>query len=121
MHAERLDLSARDRALVALVSRFHRKRGPSRRRHPEFAALPKPDRRIVRRLSGLLRVADGLDRGHTAVVERVAAELDDERLLLTAVPRFAGADVSLEVWGAERKTDVLAKALGRAVVLRTPG
>jgi len=33
-------------------------------------------------------------------------------------PRLAGSDCSLEVWGAERKADVLAKVLGREVVVR---
>ncbi|HEU4699002.1 MAG TPA: Ppx/GppA phosphatase family protein [Gemmatimonadales bacterium] len=118
MHAERLDLAARDRALVALVARFHRKRGPSRKRHPEFAALPAADQRIVRRLSGLLRIADGLDRGHTAAVERVTAELGADALVLRVAPRLATADLALEIWGAEQRTDVLAKALDRPVEIR---
>jgi exopolyphosphatase / guanosine-5'-triphosphate,3'-diphosphate pyrophosphatase len=118
MHADRLDLSTRDRRIVALVSRYHRKRGPSRSRHPEFAALPEREQRIVRRLSGILRVADGLDRGHTAVVETVAAELLPGRLVLKVTPRYAGADLALEIWGAERKADVLAKAAGRHVVIQ---
>jgi exopolyphosphatase/guanosine-5'-triphosphate,3'-diphosphate pyrophosphatase len=116
MHAERLSLSARDRALVALVSRYHRKTGPSKK-HPEFAALPKAERAVVRRISGLLRVADGLDRGHTAIVDRVDAQLEDERLTLRVLPRLVGADLALECWGASRKADVLEDALGREVVV----
>ena len=116
MHAERLDLSARDRVLVALISRYHRRKGPTRK-HPEFAALSGADQAVVRRLSGLLRVADGLDRGHTAIVERVRTELTPERLVVRAAPRLAGADLSLECWGAERKSDVLASLVEREVVI----
>jgi exopolyphosphatase/guanosine-5'-triphosphate,3'-diphosphate pyrophosphatase len=68
MHADRLNLSARDRTLVALISRYHRKKGPSRK-HDEFMALPPDEQAVVRRLSALLRVADGLDRGHTSIVD----------------------------------------------------
>ena len=118
MHAERLGLSARDRALVALVSRYHRKAGPTKR-HEDFARLEAPERAIVRRLSGMLRVADGLDRGHTSAVEGLAAALDDDQLTITVAPRFAGADLSLECWSAARKADVLEKQLGREVVIRT--
>lgn len=117
MHAERLDLAARDRALVALISRYHRKKGPSRK-HPEFLALGPEDQEVVRRMSALLRVADGLDRGHTSNVERVTAALEADELVLEVVPRIAGADLSLECWGAERKSDVLAKALHRDIVIR---
>ena len=116
-HADRLDLSARDRALVALVSRYHRKKGPSRK-HPEFAALGPEDQAVVRRVSALLRVADGLDRGHTSNVDQVTATLGPDELLIEVAPRVAGADLSLECWGAERKSDVLAKLLQRDVVIR---
>ena len=119
MHAERLSLSARERALVALISRYHRKSGP-KKKHADFAALTRPDRDVVVRMSGVLRIADGLDRGHTAIVERVTAEIDDERLMLRVLPRLAGADIALECWGASRKADVLAEALGREVIVE-PG
>ena len=118
MHAERLSLSARDRELVALVSRYHRKSGPTKR-HADFARLDAPERAIVRRLSGLLRVADGLDRGHTSAVEGLAAAVRDDQLTITVAPRFSGADLSLECWSATRKADVLEKQLGRDVVIRT--
>ena len=117
MHAERLDLSARDRALVALVSRYHRKKGPSRK-HPEFTALGPEDQATVRRMSALLRVADGLDRGHTSNVDRIIGTLGPDELLIEVAPRVAGADLSLECWGAERKSDVLAKLLQRDVVIQ---
>ena len=117
-HAGRLGLSARDRELVALISRYHRKTGPTKQ-HPEFAQLEAADRAIVRRLSGLLRVADGLDRGHTSAVEGISTAMRDDQLTITVAPRFSGADLSLECWSATRKADVLEKQLGRDVVIRT--
>jgi exopolyphosphatase/guanosine-5'-triphosphate,3'-diphosphate pyrophosphatase len=115
-HAERIGLPARERGLVALISRYHRKTGP-RRKHPEFAALPPDDQRVVRRLSGLLRVADGLDRGHTAAVEGLGTELSDDALTIRITPRLARGDLGLECWGASRKADVLARLLKRDVVI----
>ncbi len=117
MHADRLNLSAHDRVIVALVSRYHRKSRP-RRSHEEFAALSSDDRGIVRRLSALLRIADGLDRGHTAIVESLTADLTPDRLDITVVPRFAEADLSLECWGGMRKADVMEQLLKREVVVR---
>ena len=117
LNADRLNFSARDRMLVALISRYHRKKGPSRK-HELFAQLPEADQAVVRRVSGLLRVADGLDRGHTAVIETLRTRMTAEKLTISVAPRLAGSDISLEVWGAERKADVLAKVLGREVVVR---
>lgn len=119
MHAERLNLDPRQRKLVALISRYHRRKGP-RRKHEEFAVLGADDQAVVRRLSGILRVADGLDRGHTASVEGVSTDLTRSRLLITAVPRLADDDLALECWSAGQKAEVLEKELGRPVVIR-PG
>ena len=116
MHADRLPLTPRDRAIVALVSRYHRKSGP-KKKHEELRDLETPDQAVVRRLSAILRVADGLDRGHTAVVETVTCDMDsdEDKLTIRVAPRLAGADLSLELWGAQRKSDVLSKALERDV------
>jgi exopolyphosphatase/guanosine-5'-triphosphate,3'-diphosphate pyrophosphatase len=114
MHAERLNLSASDRQIVALISRYHRKRGPSRK-HSAFAALPSADQDVVRRMATLLRVADGLDRGHAQAVGSLATLLTPDRLTISVAPSTNGSDLSLECWAAERKADVLAKALGRGV------
>ena len=117
MHADRLNLTPRDRLLVAMISRYHRKSGP-RKTHPEYAALPREDRELVRRLTALLRVADGLDRGHTAIVESLSAMMTPDRVEISVVPRFADADLSLECWGGTRKADVLEKLTKREVVIR---
>jgi exopolyphosphatase/guanosine-5'-triphosphate,3'-diphosphate pyrophosphatase len=116
MHGDRLPFSPRERQLVALISRYHRRRGP-RKKHKEFGSLPKVDQAIVRRLAGMLRIAEGLDRGHTANVEKAVVELCPTRLTIRAVPRYAGADLSLECWGAEEQADVLARVLAREVVV----
>jgi exopolyphosphatase/guanosine-5'-triphosphate,3'-diphosphate pyrophosphatase len=114
IHAERLNLSASDRQIVALISRYHRKRGPSRK-HSAFAALRSADQDVVRRMAALLRVADGLDRGHAQAVGSLATLLTPDRLTISVAPSTIGSDLSLECWAAERKADVLARALGRGV------
>ena len=56
-------LTEREREVVALVARYHRRRGP--RRHDEgYGELGRHERRQVDRLAAILRVADGLDRTH---------------------------------------------------------
>ncbi len=116
MHAERLNFSSRDRYLVALVSRYHRRKGPTLK-HEEFARLSEEEQAIVQRLSGLLRIADGLDRGHTSAVERVTTRLTSDKLTIRAVPKTRGADLALECWGSTRKADVLEQVLGRDLVV----
>ena len=70
---------------------------------------------MVRRLSGILRIADGLDRGHAAVVDQVTTRLTHDQLFIRVTPKRLGADLALEVWGASRKADVLEDVLDRKV------
>ena len=117
LNADRLGFNAHDRILVALISRYHRKSGPSKK-HEAFARLSPEDQGVVRRLSALLRVADGLDRGHTSAVETIRTRLMSDKLIVSVAPRLARADLGLEVWAADRKSDVLAKVLKREVVVK---
>jgi exopolyphosphatase/guanosine-5'-triphosphate,3'-diphosphate pyrophosphatase len=63
-------------AVIANVARYHRKALPSER-HPDFQALSEDDRRLVRRLASLLRIADGLDADHFQVVQEVDVHLQN--------------------------------------------
>ena len=116
-HAESLPFTPRERVLIALISRYHRKRRPSKR-HVEYAALDPEDRALVRRLSALLRMACGLDRGHVSAVEAMRIRMLPDRLVVDVVPRLVTTDLQLELWGAQRKADLLAKLIGRDVVVR---
>ncbi len=118
LYADHLPLSPGDLAVVAQVARYHRRKGP-RMKHQQFAELPPEDRAVVRRLAAILRVADGLDRGHTAAVNAVNVILLDDRCVIRVEPARAGDDLSLELWGAEWKADLLEKELRRPVGVAT--
>jgi exopolyphosphatase/guanosine-5'-triphosphate,3'-diphosphate pyrophosphatase len=119
VHADGLPLTPRQRVLVGLLSRYHRKTTPSKK-HPEFAALDQAERAQVRRLAALLRLACGLDRGHVAAVESLRLRMLPGRLLIDVTPRLVTTDLKLELWGAQKKTDLLADLLGREVLVRAP-
>lgn len=103
----------REIELIAQVARYHRKSPPTKR-HDPFAALVGADRRRVEVLSGLLRVAVGLDRNHAGRVAEVGATVDDDTVTVEVVPR-AGEHPELEVFSARQRTGPLADALGRRV------
>jgi exopolyphosphatase / guanosine-5'-triphosphate,3'-diphosphate pyrophosphatase len=117
MHAETLPFTPEDRTLVGIISRYHRKGVPSKK-HEEYGALTRENRARVKRLAALLRVADGLDRGHVAAVGAVRVGRANGALRIEAVPRLAGADLTLELWGAKRKADLLEDLMETKVEIR---
>lgn len=120
-HAELLGMTPVEQLIVANVARYHRGPRP-RKKHRSYAGLDKPSRQVVKRLSAILRVADGFDRGHSAAVETVQATWSDAGLSLGAAPAHEGRDMQLELWGADRKSRLLARVAGVPVLIaETPG
>jgi exopolyphosphatase/guanosine-5'-triphosphate,3'-diphosphate pyrophosphatase len=105
----------REIEVVAQIARYHRKSSP-KDRHPEFAQLPPPDKQIVRTLAAILRVAIGLDRAHDGRVTAVHVSAGPGQLTVYVAAR-EGADVDLELYAAQERSDLLAEVLGRTVVV----
>ena len=93
-------LSAREKAIVANVARYHRSSRP-KPSHKHFAALNADDRQIVCQLGSILRFADGLDRSHTDAVEDLELEWRGELLVVWVYP---GKGAELERWAGEKKS-----------------
>jgi exopolyphosphatase/guanosine-5'-triphosphate,3'-diphosphate pyrophosphatase len=105
----------REVEIMALTARYHRKSHP-KPTHPEWMALPEPDRGMVRMLAGILRVADGLDRRHRAVVRGLKVH-EKENGIVVVVQPVPGEDSAMELWAAESKLALLREALGIPVTL----
>ena len=101
--------------MVALVARYHRKSAPSAK-HAEFAALRPQDQASVRTMAAILRVAIGLDRTHAGLVTAIRTRREAKTLVIEAVPRD-GADLSLELYTAAERKELLEEVLGRPVVV----
>ena len=83
---------------IALVARYHRQATP-KRKHDGFRDLGRRQRRTVRTLAAILRLAESLDRSHAQTI--TGLELhdrgDDDLLQL----RTSG-DAELELWASAR-------------------
>ena len=102
------------REVIANLARYHRKAYPSLS-HKGFARLSASDRDLVRRLSSLLRLADGLDRTHMATVRSVECEVVDRRLII----HIKGVgEMGEDIWGAERKRGLFEEVYGLQVEFR---
>src|SRR6185436_8337762 len=93
------------------LARYHRNSEP-KPAHEPFGSLSPLDQERVTKLASILRLADGLDRGHCAAVEDVDVEVREDRVRLTVESR---GDVDLELWGARRKRALFERLYGRQV------
>ncbi|WP_300439612.1 Ppx/GppA phosphatase family protein [Christiangramia sp.] len=95
--------------IMANVARYHRRSTP-RKRHFLYKKLEKPLRKRVKKLSALLRVADGLDRSHYQNVQTLEVQNEAEKVKFHITTM---GDPELEIWGAERKSKLFEKVTGK--------
>lgn len=119
-HADLLGFDQAEIALIAAVARFHRKGFP-RKKHEEYAVLGPEDRRQTRPLAVLLRLAEGLDRSHAALIDQVRfnGPLEADRAQLDI--RSRDGDCHLEVWGVLRQRQAFQRAFGRELQVLVDG
>ena len=105
------DFSKRERRIVACVARYHRKAHP-KPSHAVYEDLVKSDQKLVRKLAGILRIADGLDRCHNATCKSIEAEVSDGTLTLRVAQR---RNSPTDIWGAQRKQGLFEEVFGLRV------
>jgi exopolyphosphatase/guanosine-5'-triphosphate,3'-diphosphate pyrophosphatase len=97
--------------IMANVARYHRGTRP-KRRHENFNELSPEDQQRVCALAAILRLALALDRTHQQNVAEVKARVRDD--VVRIVIQSQG-DTDVDLWAAERKTDLFEKVFGRKV------
>ena len=114
-HAELFGFTPRERELIALIARYHRK-SPPKRKHDAFQSLKEKDQVAVARLGGILRLADGLDRRRNSMVQNISCQLSGSAVTIALT---ATEDISVEIFGANAKKDLFEKAFESSVVFAT--
>ncbi len=97
--------------IIALVARYHRQATP-KKSHEGYGDLGGAARKIVKALSAMVRLAEGLDRSHAQVVSGIEIRQQDDAFLARL---RAGGDAELELWAAHRHVAPLEDVLGRPV------
>jgi exopolyphosphatase / guanosine-5'-triphosphate,3'-diphosphate pyrophosphatase len=99
--------------VIALITRYHR-RGVPRKSHAEFANLRAADRRAVRALASILRVAESLDRSHGQVISGLELRQGEDDLLMQLRTE---SDAELELWATNRHLQPFERLMGKPVRL----
>ena len=97
------------REMVALMARCHRKDAARARDIINGSTLPKDLRAQLRKMTALLRVADGLDTDHRSRVEQVVCTRMGDAIVLDLVVRDGPSRDDAQLL---RKADMLREELG---------
>ncbi len=112
--APNLPFEHRERWIVGLIARYHRRAIPNER-HKYFNRLSREDQHRVRVLAGILRVADGLDATHTNVIRGVTCEVSSHEIRLRCE---ASGPADEEIAAVAEKADLLESVFDRRCVVK---
>lgn len=112
-HADLKGFTEDEINMMANIARYHRRSTP-KKRHKRYRKMDKPLRKRIKKLSGLLRVADGLDRSHYQNVQKLEIEKSEDKIILYITTE---GDPELEIWGAMRKSHLFEEVTGRRLYI----
>ena len=113
MHAELPSFSPQEVEQIANVARYHRRAFP-KKSHENLVRASSEERKLIARLSGILRIADGLDRTHAQSVTGVKVRFVRDKLQLSLE---ADSLPDVESTDATRKSTLFRKAFDTEVQL----
>ena len=115
-HSELAGFTDEEIQIIANLAYFHRKSAP-RKRHTHFQLLSRDNQRLVRRLSVLLRLAEGMDRSHLSLVEGATLAVVGKREATLTL--HAAAPPPLEIWYLNAEAPVFAEEFGLPLTVTT--
>jgi exopolyphosphatase / guanosine-5'-triphosphate,3'-diphosphate pyrophosphatase len=115
-NSEMLGFNDNEIEMIANIARYHRKSHP-KPKHEGYNRLNNADRDKVRKLAGIFRIADGLDRGHKQIVEGMDIMESDKTLTLKLKTK-PDTDFTLEIWGANLRKSLFEESFGYKVIIQ---
>ena len=114
-HANLFGFTPPEREIIANIARYHRKAKP-KKTHENFCSLSAEDHLLVRKLGGILRLSDGLDRRRNGQVNDIDCRMTNDTFEITLIGK---GDLSVELYGAESKGDLFKTAFSCDLAVKT--
>lgn len=98
--------SQHEEKIIGCICRYHRGGLPDKNEHEIYNTLEKKDRKTVKKLAGILKVSDGLDRGHLNLIKKIHLEYDKENNIVKFMLTPNTPEFRPDISSAVRKRDL---------------
>ena len=112
------DFNERQKEIISCICRYHRGSLPDKKEHEVYCHFDKKDRKIVKRLGGILRIADGLDRAHVSLIKKIRVNYDSENNITEMYLTPNNIDYRPDIFHAIRKKDLFELGFKTQVVFK---
>lgn len=103
--------------LIANIARYHRKATP-KEKHSNIARLNENEKWLVSILSAILRLSDGLEKTHSALINdiKIIPKKNDNSFVM--ILRYLTYPPETELWAAEKRKKIIEKLLNIKLELK---
>jgi|WetSurMetagenome_2_1015567.scaffolds.fasta_scaffold17728_5 exopolyphosphatase / guanosine-5'-triphosphate,3'-diphosphate pyrophosphatase len=115
-NCELLGFNDEEIEIIANISRYHRKSHP-KIKHENFNKLSLKNKDKVKKLSAILRIADGMDRGHNSIINDIEITVDNNALNFI-LKTDNNINPELEIWGANMRKELFEEVFQKKVIIR---
>lgn len=98
--------SDKETLMTASICRYHRGNLPDKNKHELYGSFDKKERKTVKRLGGILRIADGLDRAHLSLIKRIKVNYNSEDNIAEIILTPNTPEFRPDISSAVRKRDL---------------
>ncbi|MEM7476307.1 MAG: Ppx/GppA phosphatase family protein [Planctomycetota bacterium] len=114
-NSEFFGVSRKDRLLVSLVARYHRRSSPQPQ-HDGYSNLDRTDRVAVSKLAAILRIAIALDESRSQRITEIQSRVEGQKLVIVAQ---SVEDISLEQLALRQNGNLFEETYGIPVQIRS--
>ena len=100
------NFTEREKEIISCICRYHRGSLPDKKEHNVYCNFDKKERKIVKRLAGILRIADGLDIKHVRQIKNLDVKYDVENNITSIIITPMTPEFLPDISYAVRKKDL---------------
>ena len=107
-----------EKKIIACICRYHRGSLPDKKEHEIYNTFDKKERKIVKRLAGILKIADGLASDRNNPIKNIAVKFDEDNRIAEFVLTPSIREFLPDITTAIRKRDLFETAFKCQSILR---
>ena len=103
------EFTIRETEIIACICRYHRGSLPNKKKDEIYKNFNKEERKIIKRLGGILRIADGIDRAHLSLIKEVKLNFDENNRIVEFILTTNNPEYRPDITYAIKKRELFEK------------
>lgn len=100
------EFTLKESMIISCICRYHRGGLPDKKDHEVYCSLDKKERKLVKQLGGILKIADGLEKIQNGQITGITLKYDEENSIVETIIHLKSNDYRPTLDKVIRKKDL---------------